>query len=146
MFGSEKKGKEKDNKKPINPNAINTLVVGSEFDGKFKSENDIRIDGTMKGELKCQGRLIIGQPGNFEGEVVCRQAVIEGNFKGNLLVKETLHVKEKAVIEGEIKTAKLIVQAGAIFNVNCKMGEQRLDSGERSTSKDDGEKAKTKAI
>ncbi|TVR86111.1 MAG: polymer-forming cytoskeletal protein [Saprospirales bacterium] len=129
MFGSgnkDKGSKAKGNKPPVNPNAINTFVVGTEFEGKLTSENDIRIDGVMKGTLSCSGRLIIGQPGFLEGEVECRNAVIEGEFKGNLKVEETLQVKEKAVIEGEIKTGKLIVQAGAIFNVNCQMGEQRL--------------------
>ena len=144
MFGSgnkEKGSNGKDKKAPINPNAINTFVVGTEFEGKLTSENDIRIDGVMKGTLVCSGRLIIGQPGFMDGEVECRNAVIEGEFKGNLKVQETLQVKEKAVIEGDIKTGKLIVQAGAVFNVNCQMGEQRL-AGSKSGKKAVEEKSK----
>lgn len=128
MFGSgknEKTGKG-DKKAPINPNAINTLVVGSQFEGNLRSSNDIRIDGEMKGNLHCQARLIIGQPGSFEGDADCQSAVIEGNFNGNLMVSEVLQVKEKAIVNGIIKTKKLIVQSGAIFNVKCTMGEQNI--------------------
>lgn len=141
MFGSgnKEKGGGKDKKAPINPNAINTFVVGTEFEGKLKSENDIRIDGSMKGTLQCSGRLIIGQPGSLEGEVECRNAVIEGEFKGNLKVTETLQVKEKAIIQGDIVTGKLVVQAGAIFNVRCKMGEQSIEGAQSKGKKSEQE-------
>jgi len=46
--------------------------------------------------------------------------------KGKLTVNELLHVKETAKINGEIVTDKLIVQAGAIFNVTCQMSGQVL--------------------
>ncbi len=128
MFGSGKNGKDSkgDKKTPINPNAINTLVVGSEFEGNLRSANDIRIDGNMKGNLKCKARLIIGQPGSFEGEADCQNAVIEGTFNGNLIVSDILQVKEKAIVNGIIRTKKLIVQSGAIFNVKCTMGDQNI--------------------
>jgi cytoskeletal protein CcmA (bactofilin family) len=128
MFGSGKneKGSKGEKKAPINPNAINTLVVGSQFEGNFRSANDIRIDGEMKGNLHCEARLIIGQPGSFEGDAECQSAVIEGNFDGNLIVSDILQIKEKAIVNGIIKTKKLIVQSGAVFNVKCTMGEQNI--------------------
>lgn len=146
MFGSGKNGKDTKGAKkaPINPNAINTLVVGSEFEGNFRSANDIRIDGNMKGNLNCEARLIIGQPGSFEGDAECQSAVIEGNFNGNLIVSEILQVKEKAVVNGIIRTKKLIVQSGAIFNVKCTMGEQNIaEDSKKVKSEKEGSKPAT---
>ena len=145
--GNNKKNNKSDRKAPVNPNAINTFVVGSHFDGNLTSENDIRIDGSMEGTLVCKSRLIIGNPGSFDGDAECRDAVIEGVFTGTLKVEETLQVKEKAVINGDIKTKKLIVQSGAIFNVSCKMGEQEVKAGKKPSEAEaavkGGEKAKT---
>lgn len=144
--GNNSKDKKSDRKVPVNPNAINTFVVGSHFDGNLKSENDIRIDGTMEGNLVCKSRLIIGNPGSFEGDAECRNAVIEGSFTGNLKVDEVLQVKENAVINGNISTGKLIVQSGAVFNVTCKMGDQQLRADKNPLQnkkvEKEGEKAK----
>ncbi|NNF34414.1 MAG: polymer-forming cytoskeletal protein [Saprospiraceae bacterium] len=108
--------------------AINSLVQGTKVEGKINAGSDIRIDGELKGSLKCKGRVIIGQSGKIEGDIDCQNAIIEGSFNGNIKVAETLTVKETARIEGEVNTNKLLVQPGAVFNVSCNMGGQKLKS------------------
>jgi cytoskeletal protein CcmA (bactofilin family) len=102
--------------------SLNTLVKGTIVEGTVKSESDIRIDGIIKGSLNCNAKVIIGPSGFIEGEVRCANAVIEGKFEGSLHVTELLNVRENAVVSGDVRTNKLIVQSGAVFNVDCKMG------------------------
>lgn len=106
--------------------STNSIVAGTSVEGTIIANNDIRIDGNLKGKLNCQGRVIIGPEGSIDGEVECQNAVIEGKFTGNLKVKELLNVRENAAIEGDVNTAKLLVQPGAIYNVTCNMGGQTL--------------------
>ena len=127
MFNSNNKKKESNNKKTgIIPSptshSLNSLVHGTTVEGTVKSESDIRVDGIIKGSLHCNAKVIIGPTGYIEGEVMCTNAVIEGKFEGNLQVKELLNVRETARISGDVQTDKLIVQTGAVFNVDCKMG------------------------
>ena len=100
----------------------NSLVHGTQIEGSVTAEKDIRIDGIMKGNLICKGKLIIGPTGQITGDVQCENAVIEGRFEGILMVSDVLHVKETARVEGDVATQKLIVQPGSVFNVKCKMG------------------------
>jgi len=127
MFGNKKK--ETNVKKGMMPTAaphsLNTLVKGTVVEGTVKSESDIRVDGVIKGTLTCDAKVIIGPSGFVEGEIKCTNAVIEGRFEGNLRVTEMLNVRETAQVTGDVKTHKLIVQSGAIFNVSCKMGAQK---------------------
>ena len=102
-------------------NALNSLVKGTFIEGHLSAESDIRVDGTIKGTLVCQAKVIIGPSGIIEGEINCQNAVIEGKFFGKLHVADMLSVKESAEIIGEVHTDKLMVQAGAIFNVTCNM-------------------------
>ncbi len=108
--------------------AINSLVQGTKIEGKINADNDIRIDGELKGSLHCKGRVIIGPSGKVDGDINCQNAVIEGTFNGDLQVKETLNVRETAKIEGDVNTNKLLVQPGAVFNVSCNMGGKKLKS------------------
>lgn len=106
--------------------STNSLVAGTKVEGAIHASSDIRIDGTLKGTLDCKGRVIIGPEGKVEGEINCQNAVIEGNFQGKINVKELLNVRENANIQGDVMTAKLLVQPGAIYNVNCSMGGQTI--------------------
>ena len=125
MFNSKKKEVSQSKKSIIpttTPHSLNTLVKGTTVEGTIKAESDIRIDGVIKGSLFCKAKVIIGPTGFVEGEVKCVNAVIEGRFEGALQVSELLNVRETAEVSGDVVTNKLIVQSGAIFNVDCKMG------------------------
>ena len=126
MIGKNKKSGASDAPLSAPNGASNSLVQGTHVEGKINAENDIRIDGSLNGTLICKGKVIIGPKGKVEGDITCQQAVIEGTFMGNLKVNELLNVRESAKITGEIVTDKLLVQAGAIFNVTCSMGGQKV--------------------
>jgi cytoskeletal protein CcmA (bactofilin family) len=123
MFGSNKNTEDTKKAAAALPTsgALNALVKGTVVEGTVRCDNDLRVDGTIKGKLSCQAKVIIGPTGVVEGEIRCQNAVIEGRFKGILQVSELLNVRETAEVEGEITTNKLLVQSGARFNVSCKM-------------------------
>jgi cytoskeletal protein CcmA (bactofilin family) len=122
MFGNAKNTEEpKKTASTSTTGALNALVKGTVVEGSIRCESDLRVDGTIKGKLHCQSKVIIGPTGAVEGEIHCQNAVIEGRFNGLLQVSELLNVRETAEVDGEISTNKLIVQSGAKFNVACKM-------------------------
>ncbi|GAB4261714.1 MAG: hypothetical protein Kow0027_29250 [Saprospiraceae bacterium] len=118
MFGSDKKDKamSKTSSQASSGLSLNTFATGTEMEGKLKTTSDIRIDGHLKGELRCEAKVIIGTQGSVDGTVKCKNAVIEGKFNGNLDVKELLHIKESANVTGDVRYGKLVVQAGAVIS------------------------------
>ena len=116
----------------------NSLIQGTNIEGSIKADKDIRIDGSLRGNLTCKGKVIIGPTGFISGDVQCENAVIEGRFEGVLLVTDILHVKETAKVEGDVTTQKLVVQPGSVFNVKCKMGSQSGSSRKVSLDEDEG--------
>ena len=130
MFGNSNKQDSAKNKSAAAvPSAggpsLNSLVQGSSLEGTVSAHSDFRIDGSVKGKVYCDAKVIIGPSGIVEGEISCQNAVIEGKFEGVLEVKELLNVRETAIINGDVTTGKLIVQPGAVFNVVCKMNIDR---------------------
>lgn len=136
MFGNKKKDTSSPRKKGLISNGashqLNSIVKGSVIEGKISSDSDIRVDGVINGTLNCAAKVIIGPTGKINGDVNCQNAVFEGQFEGVLKVEEMLIVKEKAIITGDITTNKLVVQAGAIFNVSCTMGANKPGHSELS--------------
>jgi cytoskeletal protein CcmA (bactofilin family) len=124
MFGNTKKTGSENMANQNSSSAINTLVSGTHIEGTIVAKSDIRIDGSVEGVIQCSGKLIIGAEGKVEGESTCQNAVIEGTFRGTLIVHDALDVRDNANVVGDIKTGKLNVQSGAIFNGNCDMGQK----------------------
>jgi cytoskeletal protein CcmA (bactofilin family) len=101
--------------------SINTIVRDTEITGSIQTSSDLRIDGKLKGDINCTGKLIIGSNGVIDGDVSCANAVIEGKYTGNIVVSGTLSLRDTGVLNGKIKVGKLIVQSGAVCNANCVM-------------------------
>lgn len=135
MFGGKEKKGTTANTSSAALGALNTLVEGTVVEGQVTAKSDIRIDGMIRGNLNCDGKVIIGATGFIEGQINCANAVIQGKFEGTLNVKELLNVRESAKITGEVTTGKLIVEAGAVFNVTCKMGKQATENGNATERK-----------
>ena len=145
MFGNNKSvdDSKKNPATPASSNSLNALVKGTLVEGTLRCESDLRVDGTIKGKLNCQAKVIIGPTGLVEGEIRCQNAVIEGRFKGNLHVSELLNVRETAEVDGEITTNKLLVQSGARFNVACKMESGTSNGAVKTTDVKTEANAKT---
>jgi len=100
----------------------NRIVQGTKIVGSVVSDGGFRIDGEIEGDVKTEGKVVIGATGKVKGTLTCANADIEGEFNGKLMVKETLSLKSTATIHGEVFIDKLSVEPGASFNATCTMG------------------------
>ena len=115
MFNNKEKT-QKPKVMEINVVAKNTAIIGD-----IISEGDFRIDGTLEGNIKTKGSVIIGVSGSVKGKIDAVNSDIEGKFSGDLLVQETLTIKATAIISGDVVIGKLSVEPGATFNASCSM-------------------------
>jgi cytoskeletal protein CcmA (bactofilin family) len=100
----------------------NALTAGSKIIGTVVADNDMRIDGVIDGDVKCSGKLVIGEHGSVNGNVECQSADIMGKVEGKLDVKTSLALRASCTIIGDVSTGSLVVEPNAIFNGTCSMG------------------------
>lgn len=106
---------------PVSPGKINSIMEGTSIEGEIRSDSNIRIDGRVKGMVNARGRVIVGNSGVIEGEVVCQSSDIEGTVIGKINCQDLLSLKATAKIQGDIHTKKLAIEPGAVFTGNCSM-------------------------
>lgn len=99
----------------------NRIVEGTTIKGDIISHADFRLDGELTGNFQSKGKIVIGPAGSVTGDIICRNADIEGKFNGKIHVAEILNVKHKASIYGEVVCGKLSVEPGADFSASCMM-------------------------
>ena len=99
----------------------NRIVEGTIIKGNILSHADFRLDGDLVGNFQSEGKIVIGPAGSVKGNIVCKNADIEGKFEGKIQVTEILNIKAKASIHGEVVCGKLSVEPGAEFSATCVM-------------------------
>jgi cytoskeletal protein CcmA (bactofilin family) len=109
--------------------AINLVSSGTDITGDVKSSGDLRIDGTLNGNLNTKGKVVIGPTGRVNGEVICKNSEVSGTVEGKITVHQLLILKISSKIFGDIVTSKLSIEPGAIFSGNCKMSENETNGG-----------------
>lgn len=105
-----------------------TLIsAGTTVKGDISSNADLRIDGTIVGNINCSAKIVIGSNGLVEGDIFGNHADIVGKISGNIRVKELLQLRGECVVNGNIFAGKLQVEPTATFNGQCHMGANIVD-------------------
>ena len=99
----------------------NKIAAGTSIKGDIEAKGALRIDGSIEGNVKTPGKVVIGKEGSINGNLECENADIEGKFTGTLSVGGTLSLRASAVVDGEVAAQNLAVEPGAAFNASCSM-------------------------
>ena len=108
-------GKSKDTTPNIT-NSHNILASGTKLTGEIDSEEDFRIDGSIEGNIKCKGRIIVGQYGSVLGNISGTNVEILGKVIGDILCADTLILRASASAKGNIKMKIIEIESGAQIN------------------------------
>jgi cytoskeletal protein CcmA (bactofilin family) len=109
--------------KNSNGNGGATLIsAGTTLQGDISSKSDLRIDGTVVGNVSSTAKIVIGANGVVEGNINGNQADIVGKVNGNVKTKDLLQLRGDCVVNGDIQAGKLQVEPTATFNGQCHTG------------------------
>ena len=100
---------------------VNIIGPMTQIEGNLKCGGDIRIEGSLKGAIECKGKIVVGESGRVEGEIICRNGDFSGYIKGQVTVAELLTLKSGVTLEGDIANGKLAIEPGAVFSGKCSM-------------------------
>jgi cytoskeletal protein CcmA (bactofilin family) len=118
MFNSKSKSENEETNLPASASMIG---AGTTLKGDITSNGDLRIDGTLKGNIIGSAKVIIGANGVVEGDMSGQQADIMGKVTGSIKVKDLLQLKNGSQVNGNISAGKLQVEPSATFNGQCHM-------------------------
>ena len=122
MFNSKSKHSDEG---PVGANSI--IGSGTTITGDIESNGDIRIDGILRGNLVARSKILIGPEGIVEGDITGQQADILGKVSGCIKVEDLLHLRGKAMVNGDIYAGKLQIEPTTSFNGHCHMGANVVD-------------------
>lgn len=100
------------------------IGVGTTLTGNLQCNGDLVIGGVVIGESIVQGACTLSEGGRWEGRMQAKNAVIAGEWLGEIEVAEKLEVRKSARIRGSVTARSIAVARGAVID-----GEMSVTSG-----------------
>lgn len=111
----------KDKNINIGKDAVTIISSGVIVEGKLSSNGNVRIDGTVNGDINANGNLTIGNQGEVTGEVHAQVITVGGKISGTITAHEKIILESTSLLKGDIITKILVVEEGAVFEGKSSM-------------------------
>jgi len=100
-----------------NDNDAETIIGESvQVKGHFESNGNIIINGSLEGDIKTKGAILVGEKSKINANIEAEEMVIKGEINGNLKINGYLSIKELAKIIGDIECVQISIEKGAEIN------------------------------
>jgi cytoskeletal protein CcmA (bactofilin family) len=92
-----------------------TIGANTRFVGTLTSDGNIRIDGSVEGDIEVLGNLIVGETGRVIATIKAQNVHVSGAVKGEITATEKLEISPTGKVWGDITTAALQIDPGGLF-------------------------------
>jgi cytoskeletal protein CcmA (bactofilin family) len=103
------------------PDKIETMIgANSLLRGEIEVKGTLRIDGRIEGNCKADW-VVAGEKGCIKGDIQANGVIVGGTVEGNITGRESVEIKSHGRVCGDIRTQKLIIIEGGVFDGNSTM-------------------------
>ncbi len=122
------------NKNPVYDFGMVATVFGkdTEFNGDLTFKKSLQINGSFNGEINSSGFLVIGEGAEVKANIKAKTVILKGTVHGNIEAVSNLEIDVKGKLFGNIRTSKLKIADGVVFEGKCEM----IKTYEKKSKKD----------
>jgi len=84
--------------------------------GNFQGQGNIIIEGALEGSLKTDSNVFIGEQARVVASLEAKDAIVNGEVRGNIKARGYLAVGGTAKIFGDVQYGEISVEKGATIN------------------------------
>lgn len=108
---------------PAQQRTVESVIdANSSFDGKFETDQDLRVEGSIGGEVVCRGRFTVEKDATARAKIQARDAVIRGRVEGDIACSGRLELAGTAIVNGTIKAATMAMEEGSSVQGSVEIG------------------------
>jgi cytoskeletal protein CcmA (bactofilin family) len=98
------------------------LGKGASIRGRIAGEGDLRVDGTISGDVALKGDLIVSDGAEVVADVQARAVIVEGAIEGDISATSSVAIRASARVSGAISGTSISIEEGA--NVSGRIDAQ----------------------
>lgn len=108
--------------------SVTYITESTKVTADISCKDDIRIAGTVDGNVKTSKKIIISKEGKIKGMLTSPMADIAGNVNGDIITSGKLTLRPTAIVNGKIKAEKLSIEDGAQLTGEFNVGPNNKTS------------------
>jgi cytoskeletal protein CcmA (bactofilin family) len=102
---------------------VANTVIGSSLiiDGEISGDEDLVIQGTVKGKISLKESLFVESSGVVEADIETQNVEIAGRVTGNIAATDKVELKSDCRVVGDVRAPRILIADGASFKGNVDM-------------------------
>ncbi len=103
--------------------AATTSLLSKEIkiEGDIQGNENLQIEGKLKGSIKLTGDIYVGPTGIVEANVEADNVVVQGQISGNVTARKQLQIQSSGKLLGDCTAKSIDIREGALFEGRSKM-------------------------
>src|ERR1700748_1024154 len=103
-------------RKELNTNPVSNISGLVREGNDLFSDKLILLDESLSGNLFCAEEIVVEQNGILSGNMTAKRCIVSGTINGDIVSTDQMDIKSTAVIRGNIKSAAINIEPGAVIN------------------------------
>jgi len=100
---------------------------GETYVGDLTADDDIRIDGIVRGRITTPRKVVIGPDARAEGALRASEVVVAGELIGTVEASARFHVLEGARVLADATAGTILIEDGADCRGTVRLRSRRPD-------------------
>ena len=121
-----------------------SVDASSEFEGRLRCHQTLRIDGRVKGEIECEKAVMVGEGARVFAQITADEVQIAGVVEGDIIARRKITLARTATVIGDLTTPGIVIEEGAKLKGRIVIGSDAVsvaDAESESAKKQAGKKA-----
>jgi cytoskeletal protein CcmA (bactofilin family) len=98
------------------------IAADTAISGKIHFPGDARIDGRLKGEVRADALLVVGESGVLHASVSADRLVLLGTIQGTIVRARVVELHRGSRLLADVEAERLVVYPGSTLEGDCRIG------------------------
>jgi len=94
-------------------NSTAVLGKGARLRGRIGGDGDLRVEGSISGDVAVKGQLVVVEGGEIVADVQAGSVIIEGSIEGDITATDAVAIRASARVTGALKGSSISIEEGA---------------------------------
>jgi cytoskeletal protein CcmA (bactofilin family) len=113
----------------------------SEFEGKLRCKESLRVDGNVQGEIDCEKMVLVGEGARVCASIGADEVQISGVVEGDIAARRKITLTRTAVVVGDLTTPGIVIEEGAKLKGRIVIGSDEDPAADSESAREAKKKA-----
>ena len=121
---------------PVEANEPYSVIgVFSSFNGRYESDRDLVVQGSLSGEIRCRAAVFIAPGATVSAMVTTQDLRVAGELEGDVECSGKFELLSSGRVHGRVRANELVILSGGQLDGDVEMGRATVSEPDTASRK-----------